>query len=331
MAPKRSTGKSVASKGQTKNNNMVAAPVATNRSYQQKAQNQSIRIRETERIGTVLGSPSFAVVGNYPLNPGLSGSFPWLSATAAQYEKYKVHKITYRYKNLKGTASDGNILMAFDFDSLDSPPSSAVQMTQYTRCTDGSPWRIFEMSIVPTGTELFTRSSIPSGADLKTYDLGRLFVAAEGCVDDSAHGYLEVEYDIELMKKQSPLAGSSPPSTALATSYFNGSAVNTIGAFLGWDTAPVEVNNPLGVTVTLAGAYTVPAGSYLITVQYKPSGSGSLTFYKNGVSTGIFIAGTPGQCLSWTVFANFASSGQFQFFPSTANTSTQGQVIIHAV
>lgn len=312
---------------------MVTAPVATNRSYQQKSQNQSIRIKETERIGTVLGSPLFAVVGNYPLNPGLSGSFPWLSATAAQYEKYKVHKITYRYKNLKGTASDGNILMAFDFDSLDSPPSSAIQMTQYTRCTDGSPWRIFEMSIVPTGSELFTRSGIPPGSDLKTYDLGRLFVAAEGCVDSSAHGYLEVEYDIELMKKQSPQTGSSP-SSGLGVAYFNGLMVTpTANGPIGWSAAPTQVTNPLGVTVTLGGIYTVPAGSYMITLQYRPDATvGSLNFYKNGTVSGIGIGEVASQCLAWTVFADFPSSGTFEIRSSTTTPGADfGQMIIQAV
>lgn len=287
------------------------APVAINRSYQQRATNQSIRIKETERIGTVTGSTAFSVVGNFPLNPGLPSSFPWLSATASQYEKYRVHKVTYRYKNLKGTASDGNILMAFDFDSLDAPPTSAIQMTQYTRCTDGSPWRIFEMSIVPTGAELYTRSGIPAGADLKTYDLGRLFVAAEGCADNTAHGYLEVEYDIELMKKQSPASGGI--STNRQVTFLSGSGSFIQNAAVGWGAAPTVVANPLGVTFTLAGVYTLPAGSYIISIQTMVDASaGTLTFWQNGVTTGISTNELANQAITFSSLLVFPVSGTFE-------------------
>lgn len=305
------------------------APVAINRSYQQRATNQSIRIRETERIGTVLGSTAFSVVGNYPLNPGLPASFPWLSATASQYEKYRVHKITYRYKNLKGTASDGNILMAFDFDSLDSAPSSAIQMTQYTRCTDGSPWRIFEMSIVPTGQELYTRSGVPAGADLKTYDLGRLFVAAEGCADNSAHGYLEVEYEIELMKKQSPATGGV--STNRQVTFLTGqSNVSAINAPIGWSSAPTVVANPIGISYTLAGVYTLPAGSYLVTLQYTDGAStgGTLTYWQNGVASPIAAIELNGQSISFSGVFTFPVSGTLEIRSSTANAAQNGGSII---
>lgn len=298
------------------------APVAINRSYQQRATNQSIRIKETERIGTVMGSNAFSVVGNYPLNPGLPSSFPWLSATASQYEKYRVHKITYRYKNLKGTASDGNILMAFDFDSLDAPPTSAIQMTQYTRCTDGSPWRIFEMSIVPTGAELYTRSGIPAGADLKTYDLGRLFVAAEGCADSSAHGYLEVEYDIELMKKQSPASGGV--STNRQVTFYTGSGQTSLGPTIGWSVAPTVVANPIGVSVTLAGVYTLPAGSYIVTIQTMvDSTAGTLTFWQNGVTTGISTNELANQAISFSTLLVFPVSGTFEVRSSSSFVANQ--------
>lgn len=326
MAPKRSTGKPAAFKGPANNNRQgnVTAPVAINRSYQQKATNQSIRIRETERIGTILGSSAFGVVGNFPLNPGLPSSFPWLSATASQYEKYKVHKIIYRYKNLKGTASDGNILMAFDFDSLDAPPSSAIQMTQYTRCTDGSPWRIFEMSIVPSNAELYTRSGIPAGADLKTYDMGRLFVAAEGCADNSAHGYLEVEYDIELMKKQSPATGGI--STNRQITMYQGLSATVVSADqpMGWSATPTVISNPVGVSVTLAGVYTVPAGSYLVTFQYVADGTpGNATVFQNGVSAAITMKELNSQAMSFSFVLSFAMSGTFEVrsnSPTTGNT-----------
>nr|UJQ92838.1 MAG: hypothetical protein [Narnaviridae sp.] len=328
MAPKRSQGKSAALKGQKQQSGQVMAPVAINRSYQQRASNQSIRIKETERIGTVQGSSSFAVVGNFPLNPGLPASFPWLSATASQYEKYRVHKIVYRYKNLKGTASDGNILMAFDFDSLDAPPSSAIQMTQYTRCTDGSPWRIFEMVVPTSGQELYTRSGIPAGSDLKTYDMGRLFVAAEGCADGSAHGYLEVEYDIELLKKQSPATGGV--STNRQVTFLSGTLSYVQNAAIGWVSNPTVTSNPIGATWTLAGVYTLPAGSYLVMIQSMvDSTAGSIQLWQNGSNTGISTNELAGQAITFTGLLTFSSQGTFEFrSTSTVVNNFVGQIMI---
>jgi hypothetical protein len=150
-------------------------------------------------------------VANIAVNPGLAESFPWLSGVAQHYERYRIDSFTVRYKNLKGTDSDGNIIMSFDYDTLDPAPASAVVQTQSTVFIDGAPWRIFEMKVPTDGTKKFIRSTGIAGADLKTYDFGRVFVSAEGCADDSDHGYLEFEYHVSLFEKQ----------TAGATTYAN--------------------------------------------------------------------------------------------------------------
>jgi len=241
-----------------------AAPVAFNRSSQQNGHN-SLRYRECERVLTVPGSVGFGIVGQVPLNPGISSSFPWLSGHANLYDKYKVHKLVFRYKNLKGTGSNGNILMSFDYDTLDPAPSSAISMTQSTRWIDGSPWRIFELHVPPDGRKLFTRSGEAAAADLKTYDMGRLWIAAEGCADTSDHGYLEVEYDIELFDKAPTQA--SPDQVAL--SQFNQSTTSSSNP-LPFDE---EIVNGLNLTNTAGVISGIPAGLYLITVDVTSSGT----------------------------------------------------------
>jgi len=98
---------------------MVRAPAFSNKSSSQSGQ-QSRRYRESERILTVSGAVSYSVEHSVAVNPGLPASFPWLSGHAQLYEKFKVHRLIFRYKNLKGTSSAGNILMSFDYDTLDS-------------------------------------------------------------------------------------------------------------------------------------------------------------------------------------------------------------------
>lgn len=197
-------------------NRVTMAPVAQNRSAGQ-TRGGSLRFKESERIATVPGSVSFGVSGSVACNPGLAGSFPWLAGHANLFERYRIHKLVYRYKNLKGTASNGNVLMSFDYDTLDNPPATAIEMTQSTVYVDGAPWRIFELSVPCDKRDLFTRSAAVAGADLKTYDMGKLHIAAEGCADTSPHGYLEVEYDVELFMKQSITTGSAAASYGAVT------------------------------------------------------------------------------------------------------------------
>lgn len=223
-----------------------------------------MRYRECERVLSIPGSVAFGIVGNVPLNPGLADSFPWLSGHANLFEKYKVHKLIFRYKNLKGTDTDGNILMSFDYDTLDFPPTSAVEMTQSTRWIDGSPWRIFELHVPTDGRKLFTRSGDLASVDLKTYDMGRLWIAAESCADTTGHGYLEVEYDIELFDK-APVSSSQIQSPI---SQFNLGADSTANptAF------DEEIVNGLGVTNTAGVFSDIPAGLYLVTVDLAGTG-----------------------------------------------------------
>jgi hypothetical protein len=193
--------------------------VATNFSSRSRA--TTITVKETERIGTIQGSQGFDVNKSYYCNPGVIDSFPWLSAQANLFEEYRFTKLTYRYKNLKGSATDGNILLSFDYDSLDSPPANALDVTQSTLYKDGAPWRIFEMNVPCNRGWLYTRrSDIPQGGDLKTYDMGQLFVSTEACEDFSDHGYLEVSYTVQFRKKQPTVVRpvvSSPGIAAAGT------------------------------------------------------------------------------------------------------------------
>lgn len=237
------------------------APIAMNRSSVQTGKN-SQRYRECERIGTIVGSSSFANALSLQTNPGLSASFPWLSGHAGLFEKYKVHKLVYRYKNLKGTSTDGNVIMSYDYDTLDAPPSSAILATQSTHYADGAPWRIFELKVPTDGRVLFTRSSVVSGADLKTYDMGQIHISTEGCANTSVHGYIEVEYDIELLDKQpSTLA----PSASGNASVFKGiDTVEVVG-----ENVPIPLaqdGNLLNIVIS-GNNLLLPTGNYLVTLR----------------------------------------------------------------
>jgi hypothetical protein len=191
---------------------MVSAPVAVR---QQSSRNnmRTVTISENERIVDVTGSTTFAISSSIVVNPGLVVSFPWLSNVGVLYEKYRFKNLVFTYKTLKGTASTGNVLLSFDYDSLDAPPVSAVQMTQGSIFSDGAAWSTVSLTVRnPREQPLYVRSGVIRG-DYKTYDLGVLHVAMEGCVDTTVHGFLEVSYTIDFIGKQFVSAANLPPAT----------------------------------------------------------------------------------------------------------------------
>jgi hypothetical protein len=247
-----------------------------------------------------VGSVAFASVANIPINPGLAESFPWLSGVAQHYERYRMDSFTVRYKNLKGTDSDGNIIMSFDYDTLDPAPATAVVQTQSTVYVDGAPWRIFEMKVPTDGAKKFIRSSSIAGADLKTYDFGRVFVSAEGCADESDHGYLEFEYHVTLFEKQT--AGSSSVVNRCYTSWNLSSDTASLSsdAVLDIDeaasTASADVPTNVNGTVTLgsAGYYRVDAD--LSWISSSADATSTVEIRVDGASQSIpvkmFVGGT---------------------------------------
>lgn len=287
-------------------NRVAMAPVAQNKSAGQ-TRGGSLRFKECERITTINGSVAFAVTGSIACNPGISSSFPWLSGHANLFERYRIHKLVFRYKNLKGTASNGNILMSFDYDTLDNPPATAVEMTQSTVYVDGAPWRIFELDVPSDRRDLFTRSGAVANSDLKTYDMGKLHIAAEGCADTTPHGYLEVEYDVELFMKQSITSGTS--STGFGTV-----SVDATGAL---------TNNTIGAT-NVGAVVSAPAGTYYITLSGVGTGG---AFVPSTFNTATINAGLASVAVSDTVIVTLASAGVLGTIVAGSQTSVVASVL----
>jgi hypothetical protein len=196
------------------------------------------------------------------------------------YEKYTINKITYRYKSYKGTSTNGNVILSFDYNPMDAAPATAVQAEQSTTFISGAPWKTLDLVVTPmSGKTLFTRDVTPFGADPKTYDYGTLFVSMTGCSDTTAHGYIEVTYDISFHGKQA----SEIPLTITALRFL--SVYNPIAAIIP-PVANTYVPMPSEQTPTnivgcvwnaTHGQWYVPAGIYLMYIQGRSDNLGFLT------------------------------------------------------
>jgi hypothetical protein len=224
------------------------------------------RATDRERILAVPGSVLFAVVGNIPMNPGIASSFPRLSVMAKLYEKYRIRSLRYRYKNLKGSATDGNVLLGFATDTLDTPPATGELMMQLPFKEDGGPWEDFEIIVIPDGEIRYIRTGIIPGADLKTYDFGRLFVGAEACASPAQVGYLEVEYDIDLIDAKPTVETPPPVTSAIQVFGLTADETMTVGAgdnpVINWTN---DAGSQAGITLDAGNdIWNVPAGNWLM-------------------------------------------------------------------
>lgn len=242
---------------------VVSAPISMNMSSS-RSKMTSVHFKETERFTSIGGSIA-PLVRSFPVNPGLIAMFPWLAGIATSFEKYKFHKLVFRYKNIKGTQANGNVVLAFDYDPLDDTPSTPSELTKSSNFVDGAPWRIFDLSVPLVPKDLYTRTAYVGGTDLKTYDFGNLLVGVEGCDDTTAQGYIEVEYHVELMMRQASPSTSGLPSNA------------TIGVVNG----AVATGNVPGLFAVSGTVVNLQAGTYIVQCGANPvatsSGGGTIT------------------------------------------------------
>lgn len=168
--------------------------------------------------GTANGVSPFTVQG-FNINPGLKSTFPWMWPTAGLYEQYRIDGMVFEYKSMYSDAvvtqngAIGTVVLATDYNAGGPLFTSKQQMENYE----------FSMSMKPSQSclhpiecarrqtplsELYVRAGpVPSGEDIKTYDLGVFQIASEGIPLGSAGaqvllGELWVTYEISLFKPQ---------------------------------------------------------------------------------------------------------------------------------
>jgi hypothetical protein len=176
------------------------------------------RICEREYIGDIYsggtlvsGSTTFDL-RSFPLNPGMSITFPWLSTIAQGYESYKPNGIIFEFKStassFNGTSSLGGLAMATDYDATDPNFINKTQMeaADYSDscAADKSMMHGIECDAKERGDNvLYVRSgTIPSNDNLRFYDLGTFQIATQGMATAGANlGELWVSYDFTFYKK----------------------------------------------------------------------------------------------------------------------------------
>jgi len=297
-----------------------------------QAQNGSIVVKHREYIADVAGSVSFASV-SYSINPALIVSFPWLYATANQYESYHFRNLHYIYEPACSTSTAGTVMLAVDYDAIDAAPGTKSQVMTYHGAVRSSVWE--EVRYVALHSNLdkyktrYTRSAaLVANQDIKTFDVGNLFVCTALCAGTSNIGELYVEYEVELQTpQQNPIAGITIGSAIL-----NSSAGFAQNLPFGTNLA---VSSQIG-SVFSVSSQTITANApiqCIFNIYYGTSGSGGVTWsaptLSNATYTLIFAQANPtsGGAQSISFLINFLGPGATIVPNLSAITNSAGNTV----
>lgn len=164
----------------------------------------------------------------FPINPGLGITFPWLSQLAESYEEYKIKALIFEFRSLAsdtmistaGTSSGmGSVIMGTNYNPNQNPFVDKRTMENYEGTLGRKPSQSFvhvvnvKKSSTPAGVNRWVRTAAPlTNEDKRLYDIGTFSLATIG-QDTAASGVigeLWVAYQIEFFKpKYSGSIGSN--------------------------------------------------------------------------------------------------------------------------
>jgi len=229
-----------------------------------------VTVRHREYIGPISGSTAFNVAYALPINPGLSGTFPWLSGIAVNFQEYNIKGMVYHYVPTSGSAVSstnsalGSVMIQTSYRSTDAAPASKIQMLNEYWANEVVPSDTMCHPIEcdpkenPFAIHYVRAGSIPSGEPL-LYDLGVTFVCTQGMQATNQVGDLWVTYEVELKK---PMVSSNVTTLGgyYASRFAGGQSSNI---FVGAQTSitgnlPISFNtNTITLPVGLVGTFVI--------------------------------------------------------------------------
>nr|UHS71594.1 MAG: putative RNA-dependent RNA polymerase [Barnaviridae sp.] len=163
-----------------------------------------------EYLGDIVGSTAFKNV-SYPLNPGMSTTFPWLSTVAANYQQYKFHGLVFEFKSLVTdfvtNGTPGVVVMTTNYNA-DQPPFVSRQEAENAEFAASCKptqdiMHMIECKGDNTANKLYNvrTGSVPASQDLRLYDYGQTqFISQANPSNSLVLGELYVSYCVEFFK-----------------------------------------------------------------------------------------------------------------------------------
>jgi len=222
------------------------------------------RIAHREFLADVNSTTTFTNT-SYTINPGLSDTFPWLSAIAQNFEEYRIEGLVFEFKSTSADALNstntalGTLILAAEYNVIQPAYINKQQAENAMWAMSTKPSCSLLMPVEcspqlnPLGNLYIRTGNVPTGADARMYDLCNVQVMTVGSQATAVIGELWISYDIVLLKPQL----SSGLALASQTAHYKLSG-NTGSAPIG--TSQTEAFDAIGLTIGATG-YSFPLGS----------------------------------------------------------------------
>lgn len=162
----------------------------------------------------VVNSSSPFAIQMIATNPGLAGSFPWLSKLASRFDQYQFKRLRYEYRSVCATSAAGVTMMSYDYDAADEAPTSKAIQAQSVPNSECNVWMSNDLVVPPPNEWRYVRrGALPPNLDIKTYDAGQLGLSVV-YGDGAVVGELYVDYTVQL---RHPTEGSDVGGSLIST------------------------------------------------------------------------------------------------------------------
>jgi len=273
-------------------------------------------ISHREYLGDVVGTTAFTVA-DYPLNPGVARTFPWLSSVAQQFQEYRIHGMIFEFRPLItdfiGAGQPGVVVMATNYNAEAQSYTTKQQMENSEFAVSVKPTCNLIHGIECAGNQTilpqrYVRSGdLTADIDLTLYDYGKFQFATQGN-PAAIIGELWISYSIEFFK---PILTADLAGDAVAAH---------------WRGAFVSTTSPLGLTAIKHGNLNMTHTPTTGVFQTQPGAKYFLTYTLSStvadVNTSTFGWNTSGG----TVLSYFAPGSSTR----VASTTSAGSAVFIA-
>lgn len=270
-----------------------------------------IIITHREYIRDITPSNAFTKY-DFPINPGLAITLPWVSQLCESYEEYEVKAMVFEYKSLCSdtviTAGSslgmGSVIMATNYNPLNNPFVDKRTMENYEFASGKKPSVSFYHPIDVTrgstpvsGPKWVRTGAVPEDADVRLYDIGTFSIATQG-QDPAAVGTLGelwVAYSIEFFKpKYTGSTGAQLLNDHYVISGASSGGFTPTGPFGGVTVAGSKLYPN---AIRQAGTYIDGPGTTWNRLNFNATHQGMtfmvIAFYKGSGTTNVFDVTCP--------------------------------------
>lgn len=315
------------------------APSAFGYTHIQNSKMKKTTIRHCEQLQEIAGyTGSYSLAYSFPLNPGMTNTFPWLSAVAQQYEAYEFKAIKVHFMPYVSSATAGYVAINVDYDPSDTTTTefpNKQSFCDYDGAVQGNCWEVVSLNVKCPNPEGPKRRSTRFGAlsgnfDLHNYDHGVLNIAVGSQASTANIGTMYIEYVIDFYRPTVNPTGAAngyaraSGSTSCSTTAYLGTSVNFTANNIG-----VSISNN-AITFGRVGRYVLWGtvdGTTMVANSDFTAGANAQRI--TGISSGILNSAATTYATTIVIMDILAVNGvvNMAFLTSAASVS-QGRIII---